>query len=101
MSTHREIEEVYLEDINKKQKMSKGIVAESLGEMNKMGGEMKYCCDELRENVEDTWNPLKFEGCDHFYFIEYKKWLSQREYDLRLMRLRYCPFCGKKLKSGA
>ena len=39
MSTHREIEEVYKDDINRKQKMSKGIVAESLGEMNKMGEE--------------------------------------------------------------
>ncbi len=33
MSTHREIEEVYLSDIIKIQKMTKSIVAEELGEL--------------------------------------------------------------------
>ncbi len=41
MSTRREIEEVYLSDIIRIQKMTKSIVAESLGEMNKMGEERK------------------------------------------------------------
>lgn len=39
MSTHREIEEVYLEDIIKIQKSTKSIVAEHLGEIQ---GEMRY-----------------------------------------------------------
>ena len=39
MSTHREIEEVCNADIIKKQKMTKSPVAESLGEINKMGEE--------------------------------------------------------------
>ena len=56
MSTHREIEEVYLEDINKKQKMSKGIVAESLGEINKMGAERgKLSKEELLAQFESAW----------------------------------------------
>jgi len=33
MSTHREIKEVYLEEIIKKQKQTKTIVAEKLGEL--------------------------------------------------------------------
>ena len=33
MSTHREIEEVYLSDIIRIQKMTKSIVAEELGEL--------------------------------------------------------------------
>jgi len=46
VSTHREIEEVYKEDIMKKQKMTKGIVAESLGELSKMGEEMSELSKE-------------------------------------------------------
>ena len=41
MSTHREIEEVYLSDIIKIQKSTKSIVAEELGELQGKGRKKK------------------------------------------------------------
>ena len=55
MSTHREIEEVYKGDIMRKQKMSKGVVAESLGEIQ---GERRLWVDM---KFIERWTD-KFDG---------------------------------------
>ena len=55
MSTFREIEEVYLSDIIRRQKMSKGIVAETLGELQ---GERKLWVDTkfIEKWAKELWN---------------------------------------------
>lgn len=51
MSTFREIEEVYLEDIIKKQKMTKSIVAESIGELMSLDREDAYFILDEKSNA--------------------------------------------------
>ena len=86
MSKLHEIREVYLEDINRKQKMSKGIIAESLGEMNKMGEEMsklkkeellEWLCYWRDETVGKTVSPPRFEeGQGHQAYQQIKEMIQ-------------------------
>ena len=101
MSTHREIEEVYLSDIIKIQKMTKSIVAESLGEINKMGGEMKYCCEDFKQGHKGSrgypWYQFRFNKKEKAWYIQARDYEMCEWYDL--MDMIYCPFCGEELKS--
>lgn len=98
MSKLHEIREVYLEDIAKKSKMTKGIIGESLGEISRRG---VNCCETFEDAV--LWGLIKrqrYSEKNYWFLGEYDESHKNPRFDEPSVDLSYCPFCSKELKLG-